>query len=158
MFEQKAVDGNLSNKIFLRWSTFHISWVFRFRFRASLVRISDWTLLLRKRRWNDCHYQFGDLWSHYNRLFFACYWRIRLGEYVVSFSWPSLDRLYQYWTCVLLIVDSPNATVNIYKYSCTFNFICKHKTQYSFFHPFVQIVKHWKQMRKPSICYSRIWT
>ena len=29
------------------------------------------------------------------------------------FTRPSLDRLYHNWTCVLLIVDSPNATVNI---------------------------------------------
>ena len=28
-------------------------------------------------------------------------------------SWPSLNRLYHNWTCVLLIVDSQNATVNI---------------------------------------------
>ena len=44
----------------------------------------DWTLLLRKRRWSDCHHQFGVLWSYDNRLLFACYWRIQLGEYVVS--------------------------------------------------------------------------
>ena len=31
----------------------------------------------------------------------------------LTFSRPSLYRLYHNWTCVLLIVDSPNATVNI---------------------------------------------
>ena len=44
----------------------------------------DWTLLLRKRRWNYCHRQFRALWSCDNWFFFACNWRIQLGEYVVS--------------------------------------------------------------------------
>ena len=50
----------------------------------SLNRSCDWTLLLRKQQWNNCHHQFGALWSYHKRLFFACYWRILLGEYVVS--------------------------------------------------------------------------
>ena len=31
-----------------------------------------------------CHLQFGALWSYDHRLFFAWYWRIRLGECLVS--------------------------------------------------------------------------
>ena len=42
-----------------------------------LVRRCDWTLLLRKRRCNDSHRQFGALWSYDSRLVFACYWRIQ---------------------------------------------------------------------------------
>ena len=38
----------------------------------------------------------------------------RLGRALsLTSSWSFLDRLYHNWTYVLLIVDSPNATVNI---------------------------------------------
>ena len=50
----------------------------------SLVWRCDWTLLLRKRRWNDCHRPFGALGTNGNRLFFAWYRRIWLGKYVIS--------------------------------------------------------------------------
>ena len=43
-------------------------------------------------------------------------------------SRPSLNRLYYNWTCVVLIVDSPNATVNISNIRCTFNFHFLRKT------------------------------
>ena len=46
----------------------------------SLVRRRDSTLLLRKRQWNDCHRQFGVLWSYDNRLFLPAI----VVEYVVS--------------------------------------------------------------------------
>ena len=36
---------------------------------SSLVYRYDWTLLLRKRRWNDRHRQSGALWSYDNQLF-----------------------------------------------------------------------------------------
>ena len=42
---------------------------------------------------------------------------------LLTSSYPSLNRLYHNWTCVLLIVDLPNATVDISNVSCTFNFI-----------------------------------
>ena len=39
---------------------------------------------------------------------------VRLGRASsLTSSWPSLNRLYYNWTCVLLIVDLANATVNI---------------------------------------------
>ena len=31
----------------------------------------------------------------------------------LTYSRPSLNQLYHNWTCVLLLMDSPNATVNI---------------------------------------------
>ena len=94
--EQQAVDGNFSNKIFfsdeahftldgcvnkqmcrvfdsdnsqvIEKRPLHPEKVSLLLF---LVRRFDWTLLFRKRRWNDCRRQFGALWSYNNRLFFA---------------------------------------------------------------------------------------
>ena len=109
VLEQQSVDGNFSNKIFFNdgvhftlggyvnkqncryclgfWESLS-NWRESITSRKnhclahSLVRRCDWILLLRKRRWNDGHRQFGALWSDFS--FFVCYWRIRLGEYVFS--------------------------------------------------------------------------
>ena len=80
----KIVIGQLESwKSSSNW-TEHIIYGKIHRLVRSLVRSCDWTLLLRKRRLNDCHRQFGALWLYDNRLPFAGYWRIRFGEYVVS--------------------------------------------------------------------------
>ena len=91
--------GNFSNKIVFSDEAHFISfriWEFSSNWTEvitsrkshclvrSLVRRCDWTLLLRKQPWNDCHRQFGALSSFDNRPFLTCYWRIRLGEHVVS--------------------------------------------------------------------------
>ena len=48
---------------------------------SSLVRSCDWTLLLRKRRWNDCHRQFDALWPYDNRLFLPT---------VIEYDWENM--------------------------------------------------------------------
>ena len=46
----------------------------------SLGRRCDWTLFLRKRRWDDCHRQFVALWSYDNWLFLPANEEYNLGN------------------------------------------------------------------------------
>ena len=91
VLEYQAVDGNFSNKIFFSDEAHFalVGYVNKQNCRiwgsenpqiieerplhkkksllvCSLVRRCDSNLLIRNRRWNDCHRQFGELWSYVN--------------------------------------------------------------------------------------------
>ena len=64
-----------------------------------------------------------------------------------TYSRPSLNRLYQNWICVLLLVYSPNATVNISNVLARFIlFFTQNLIQ--FFEPFFRIVRNRKAHQK----------
>ena len=73
---------------------------------------------------------------HCFNVFISC-WRARPS---LTSSRHSLNRLYHNWTCVLLIVDSPNITTNISNVLA--HLISFFYTKYSFFGPFFWIVKN----------------